>query len=400
MLESSSNFPLLGAGVAPPAASSLGEMMPNGEENGAFSSLFGAVLKDMNVLASDLAAGDMPIIAGGDGAILPQTDATMAESLPLDGNALPPEMLAEQVLLQEATPIAAPVDPQVAATQSMLDGAGDSEDAQLAAQRGPLLTKDLLRTAELAGEKPLTTSKGESAAPLLTAAATAATPAQSPTGMTNKSFLEGLGQRLQQLSDQKAGLPLQGKFAKNMADLLNSKSASGQGGNGLFHMAAMLDKPVMTPHSPTSAPQATIHTPVGQPGWDQELSSRVTWLTKQNIPSAEIKLTPANLGPIEVKISVTNDQATVTMTAMHAMTRDALEQAIPRLRDMLSDAGLNLANANVFSQSQQGGQGGHQGFDHSSAQQGAGQATNQEDEQIIATSTVTLSSSGGVDLFV
>ena len=45
-----------------------------------------------------------------------------------------------------------------------------------------------------------------------------------------------------------------------------------------------------------------------------------------------------------------NDKADIRFTAAHAMTRDALEASIPRLRDMFSQQGLNLSQAQVFSQ--------------------------------------------------
>lgn len=85
--------------------------------------------------------------------------------------------------------------------------------------------------------------------------------------------------------------------------------------------------------------------------FNSELGQRLVWMMKNNVPMAEIRLNPPQLGPIEIRVSVTNDQASVWMNAHHSLTRDALEQALPRLREMLSDAGLNLSEANVSSNS-------------------------------------------------
>ncbi|MEW8283797.1 MAG: hypothetical protein AB2767_15245, partial [Candidatus Thiodiazotropha taylori] len=43
-----------------------------------------------------------------------------------------------------------------------------------------------------------------------------------------------------------------------------------------------------------------LNTPVGQPGWDQAVGERIQWMVNQNIQQAEIKLTPPNLGPLEI----------------------------------------------------------------------------------------------------
>jgi flagellar hook-length control protein FliK len=62
---------------------------------------------------------------------------------------------------------------------------------------------------------------------------------------------------------------------------------------------------------------------------------------------AEIRLTPAELGPLRVRVSVEDGAANVTFHAQHAVTREAIEQALPRLREMLAENGLSLGQADV-----------------------------------------------------
>ncbi len=110
----------------------------------------------------------------------------------------------------------------------------------------------------------------------------------------------------------------------------------------------------LQPSSPsvTNVAQTTlISTPVTEAGWGNELSERVAWMVQKNVQVAEIKVNPPQLGPVEVRVSVNHDQASVMLAAGHATTREALEASIPRLREMLADAGLNLSDANVSSQS-------------------------------------------------
>lgn len=89
---------------------------------------------------------------------------------------------------------------------------------------------------------------------------------------------------------------------------------------------------------------ASIDIPVQDDGWGEALNERVLWMSAKSIQRAEIHLNPANLGPIRVELSVADDIATVTFNAQHALTREAIDLAMPRLREMLGENGLSLAN--------------------------------------------------------
>ncbi|MGZ5000686.1 MAG: flagellar hook-length control protein FliK [Methylomonas sp.] len=90
--------------------------------------------------------------------------------------------------------------------------------------------------------------------------------------------------------------------------------------------------------------------PITQPGWDQELGQKLIWMHKQDIPSAELRINPEHLGPISIKVDVNQDQTTVSFTAHHAGVKEAIEAALPKLREMLSEQQLNLADVNVSQQ--------------------------------------------------
>jgi flagellar hook-length control protein FliK len=104
------------------------------------------------------------------------------------------------------------------------------------------------------------------------------------------------------------------------------------------------------PHNAQSAAtlvSTPIPLPVNHPDWDQALGQRVVWLVKQDVQGAELRINPPQLGPVEMRIVMNNDQASVSFTSQHAAVREALEAAVPRLRDMFSDNGLSLVNVNV-----------------------------------------------------
>jgi flagellar hook-length control protein FliK len=105
--------------------------------------------------------------------------------------------------------------------------------------------------------------------------------------------------------------------------------------------------------SPEAATQ-TLHSEVGSAAWSNELGARLTLMAQQGVGSASLRLSPPNLGPLEVRIAVRDNSATVWFGAQHSDTRAALEQALPRLREMFASQGLNLANAGVSGETPRG----------------------------------------------
>ncbi|MEN0038861.1 MAG: flagellar hook-length control protein FliK [Cellvibrio sp.] len=97
--------------------------------------------------------------------------------------------------------------------------------------------------------------------------------------------------------------------------------------------------------------QTGVPVTVGTPQWSQAVGDKVLWLAAQNVSSAEIRLDPPELGPMQVKVSVNQDQANITFTSPHPVVRDALDQQLNRLREMFSEQGLNLVNVDVSDKS-------------------------------------------------
>jgi len=86
---------------------------------------------------------------------------------------------------------------------------------------------------------------------------------------------------------------------------------------------------------------------VGTPGWDNQVAQKIVWMVAGKEQSASLTLNPPDLGPMQVVLSVTNDQASVTFSAAQPEVRQALENAMPKLRDMMSESGIALGNATV-----------------------------------------------------
>ncbi|MHB1100719.1 MAG: flagellar hook-length control protein FliK, partial [Burkholderiales bacterium] len=106
----------------------------------------------------------------------------------------------------------------------------------------------------------------------------------------------------------------------------------------------------LSPQSePKSVPKLTVNAPVASPTWGNELGQKVAWMTSSGNHVAELHLNPPNLGPLEVKLTVHNDQATIQFVSQHQEVRAALESALPQLKEMMMDSGISLGNASVDS---------------------------------------------------
>ncbi|MBZ9610234.1 flagellar hook-length control protein FliK [Rheinheimera maricola] len=83
------------------------------------------------------------------------------------------------------------------------------------------------------------------------------------------------------------------------------------------------------------------------------LRERVSLMVRQNIQVAEIRLDPAGLGQMQIKIDMQQDQASVQFIVQQPQAKELLEQQLPRLREMLQQQGIQLTEGQVQQQSQQ-----------------------------------------------
>jgi len=104
-------------------------------------------------------------------------------------------------------------------------------------------------------------------------------------------------------------------------------------------------------HTQTATNTGELKSPVGSPAWTDELGGQLTWMTQRGLESGSLRVSPEHLGPVEVQISVQNGDASVWFGASHPDTRAALEQALPRLREMFANQGLTLTDSGVSRES-------------------------------------------------
>jgi flagellar hook-length control protein FliK len=148
-------------------------------------------------------------------------------------------------------------------------------------------------------------------------------------------------------------------------------SAKGAGPEAPLHAIAAPTAQAALPMAQTASaiPAGKLNGQVGSPAWDQQLGQKVIWMAAGGMQSATLTLNPPDLGPLQVILSVSNDQASVSFTSNQAEVRQALEAAMPKLRDMMSEAGLSLGHANVSAGNSNGE---HAGARQERSHQGSG----------------------------
>ena len=143
----------------------------------------------------------------------------------------------------------------------------------------------------------------------------------------------------------------------------------------------------------------SVDVPVGHAEWGDKLVGKLTWLTANKLSVAEIHLTPPDMGPMEVRVQVQQEQANITVHSANPVVRDQLELHSHRLREMLNEQGLSLEQFDVADSAQQqaGGQeaSGEGGNPDSQAEQGV--ASSDDVEQRIG--DLDLTWKGEVDIF-
>jgi flagellar hook-length control protein FliK len=296
---------------------------------------------------------------------------------PGDINALPADMLAALMVQQNQQPFYAPpealnnqteIPPQATATAPLA--------ANLAGVPNP---NGMMPPASFSGDalpgspQPETLAALPMSAALPASAATfsnmqdVATPAAPGLQETGTAMTPGVANNIARIpqpmtdtvptkfevsANTGKGLAVAAKISgvKELDQINTSQPARSAGSTELLQTAQQASiLPILQGTTASSSPHA-IHTPLTQPAWGEEFSQKITWMAGQRNQSAELHLNPPHLGPLDVVLKMNGDQASAIFTSPHAAVRNAIEQALPQLREMLADSGIMLGNASVNDQ--------------------------------------------------
>jgi flagellar hook-length control protein FliK len=77
------------------------------------------------------------------------------------------------------------------------------------------------------------------------------------------------------------------------------------------------------------------------------MQQQIGMMLSKNMKSIDIRLDPPDLGTMQIKLTMNNDQASVSFVVSNQQAKDALDASLPRLRDMLEQQGMELADSDV-----------------------------------------------------
>lgn len=90
-----------------------------------------------------------------------------------------------------------------------------------------------------------------------------------------------------------------------------------------------------------------IEVPLDKAEWGKILGHRIQLMVGRNIQGASLRVNPPELGELDVRISMQDDRAQITFGSLNGVVREAVEAALPRLREMLEGVGVSLEQADV-----------------------------------------------------
>ena len=142
---------------------------------------------------------------------------------------------------------------------------------------------------------------------------------------------------------------------------------------------AALDKPV----------------PLNQPQGQQQLAEKIRWMVNGRQSMAEIRLDPPEMGSMQIRLNVSGDSASVSFVVQSQHAKEMLADAMPRLRDMFSEQGIDLGESFVSQQ-----QTGEQGEQQSGGQSGGGFDDNVPEDAKMNETRVVRQANGLIDDYV
>ncbi len=215
------------------------------------------------------------------------------------------------------------------------------------ADAAPLATRDGGALPRSSGAASPAASTAAAAVPTAQApppAPVASTAATTATAMAAAAALAADAEALAQpLPGGDAAPVLPGAPAGNAPAATDPGAGAALFGPLLQHLASVAEaRP-----APAFPPALSAPVDMQAADFDDAIGARVGWLADQKIGHAHIRVTPNDLGPVEVKLQLDGDRVHATFSSAHAEVRQALESGLPRLREMLGEQGLQLAQADV-----------------------------------------------------
>ena len=171
-------------------------------------------------------------------------------------------------------------------------------------------------------------------------------------------------------------------------------TAEDSGGTTAQHGSSIVNSTVNPRHT---VPGNFASLQFGDPQFQRNFNDQVLLMAGQGVKKAHLSLNPQELGPVEIRLAMQNDEVSIQLASTNAAVRDALEQALPRLREMFEQTGLKLVDQQVAGQFSE--QSGNRSFTEQSPRQH--QPSTELGESLAAGENRSVSASTGlVDTYI
>jgi len=136
---------------------------------------------------------------------------------------------------------------------------------------------------------------------------------------------------------------------KAMLDAANiaARSEPGTGTPPVFSEALSHSLHQRTAATNQQPAQLGVSAHMSTPAWSQQFSEKIVWMAHNEIQSAQIQINPPQLGPLQITLNLSGDQASAIFASPHPEVRQAIENSMPQLKEMLASAGISLGDTNV-----------------------------------------------------
>jgi len=117
-----------------------------------------------------------------------------------------------------------------------------------------------------------------------------------------------------------------------------------------------------------------------QPEASNQLKEKMLMMVKDKVHTAEIRLDPSELGSMQIKISLQQDQMSVQFMVQQGNAKELMEQQMPKLKELLQQQGIELSQGSVQQQNQSSS--GQEGGRRTAGGNGMGTTLGSSDELI------------------
>jgi flagellar hook-length control protein FliK len=84
-----------------------------------------------------------------------------------------------------------------------------------------------------------------------------------------------------------------------------------------------------------------------EPNAASQIKDRLMYQLNNKIQTAEVKITPEDLGSVQIKVNLQQEQLSVQFVVQQANAKELLEQQMPKLKELLQQQGLQLTEGQV-----------------------------------------------------